>query len=133
MAAFYYNTIREMEPRPGVKYATRYIKQTRAEHRRLQAWLAEIAETILDIADHNPEVAEWFIRPDLRFRRTDGSYYTPQDLLTDMLTQMTQNRDLPQSMVDRWNKLTDTTPWQIHLIQGTAEQKPTPHLKSFVA
>lgn len=133
MATFYYNSIKEMDPRPGVKYATRYIKQTRAEHRRLQAWLAEIAEVIIGIAQQDPQVAEWFSRPDPRFRRTDRTYYSPEDLLTDMLDQMVSGRDLPQSMVDRWNKLTDTTPWQIQLIQGTPEQTPTPHQRFFAA
>lgn len=125
MATFYYNTIREMAPRPGVKYATRYIKQTPAEYQRLRAWIADIAETILDIANHDPQVAEWFVKPDPSFRRTDGTRYSPQDLITDMLDQMTGGRDLPQSMIDRWNRLTDTTPWQIHLIQGTPPQTQT--------
>ena len=125
MATFYYKSIREMEPRPGVKYATRYIKQTEAEYKRLKEWLAKIAETIIDIANHDPQVAEWFVRPDLSFRRTDGTHYSPQDLVIDMLSQMQKGRDLPQSMVDRWNRLTDTTPWQIHLTQGTPPQTPT--------
>lgn len=125
MATFYYKYIREMEPRPGVRYATRYIKQTDQEHKRLQVWLAEIAETIIDIADHDPQVAEWFTRPDPNFRRSDRTYYSPEDLITDMLNQMHRGRDLPQSMVDRWNRLTDTTPWQIQLIQGKPEQIPT--------
>lgn len=125
MTTFYYRRIHEMEPRPGVKYATRYIKQSPEEYERLKAWLVNIAETIIDIADHNPEVAEWFTRPDGRFRRSTGQYYTPQDLVTDMLEQMIKGRDLPQSMVDRWNRLTDTTPWQIQLIQGTPQQTPT--------
>ena len=125
MATFYYKHIREMEPRPGVRYATRYIKQTDAEYRRLKNWLAEITETILDITSHDPMVAQWFVRPDPAFRRTDGTHYSPHDLLSDMLTQMIRGRDLPQSMVDRWNRLTDTTPWQIHLIQGTPQQTAT--------
>lgn len=122
MTAFYYNYIKEMTPRPGVKYATRYIKQSAQEHERLRAWLVSIAETILDIANHNPEVAEWFVRPDPAFRRSSGQPYSPEDLITDMLEQMHRGRDLPQAMIDRWNRLTDTTPWQIQLIQGKQPQ-----------
>ena len=125
MATFYYKHIREMEPRPGTKYATRYIKQTPQEYDRLKSWLVATAESIIDICDHNAEVAEWFVRPDPRFRRSTGQYYTPQDLVTDMLTQVSHGRDLPQAMIDRWNRLTDTTPWQIHLIQGTPPQTQT--------
>jgi hypothetical protein len=47
-----------------------------------------------------------------------GEYYTPQDLITDMLEQMIRGRDLPQSMIDRWNRLTDHTPWQIELAKA---------------
>lgn len=125
MAEFYYTYIKEMDPRPGTRYATKYIKQSHAEHRRLQAWLAEIAEQILSIAELDPQVAEWFRRPDPEFRRRDGTHYSPEDLITDMLDQMTHGRDLPQAMVDRWNRLTDTTPWQIRLTQGKPVQTPT--------
>jgi len=119
MAEFYYRYIKEMEPRPGVKYATRYIKQTEQEHQRLRQWLAQIAETIIDIAQHDPQVAEWFTRPMPDFRRSQrNQYYTPQDLVTDMLDQMLHGRDLPQSMVDRWNRLTASTPWQIELAKS---------------
>ena len=114
MAQFYYKYIREMEPRPGMKFATRYIKQTHEEHDRLRTWLVQIAETIIDIADHDPTVAEWFTKPMRDFRRSQrGEFYTPQDLITDMLDQMIHGRDLPQAMIDRWNRLTDHTPWQI--------------------
>lgn len=125
MATFYYKHIREMEPRPGTKYATRYIKQTPQEYDRLKSWLVHTAESIIDICDHSAEVAEWFVRPDPRFRRSTGQYYTPQDLVADMLDQVSHGRDLPQAMIDRWNRLTDTTPWQIHLIQGTPPQTQT--------
>ena len=116
MAQFYYKYIKEMEPRPGTKYATKYIKQSDQEHQRLQKWLVQIAETILDIANHDPSIAEWFVRPMPDFRRSSrGQYYTPQDLITDMLDQMIRGRDLPQAMIDRWNRLTDHTPWHIEL------------------
>ena len=125
MATFYYKHIREMEPRPGTKFATRYIKQTPQEYDRLKSWLTNIAETIVDLCDHDPIVAEWFTRPDPAFRRSQGQPYSPEDLISDMLNQMARGRDLPQAMVDRWNRLTDTTPWQIQLIQGTPQQTAT--------
>jgi hypothetical protein len=120
MAQFEYITRKHMEPRPGVKYATIYIRQTQAEHDRLLRWLAQVAEDILGIIRLDPVLAEWFQRPLQDFRKSQrGEYYTPEELIMDMLRQLAQGRDLAQSMLDRWNRLCESTPWQIELVQAT--------------
>ena len=117
MAEFKYKRKQEMEPRPGHKYATVYIKQTDLEHTRLRNWLVQVAEHILGVCEINASMAEWFTSPHRDFRKsTRGEYYTPEDLLTDMITQLARGRDLPEAMLNRWNRLTADTPWQIDMI-----------------
>lgn len=126
MATFYYRTRREMEPRPGVKYATVYIKQDHAEHQRLLRWLVEIAENILSIGQIDPDIGQWFCRPMPDFRKSSrGEYYSPEDIITDMIDQLARGRDLPEAMLGRWNRLCEGTPWQIDLV-ATEYTKPTP-------
>jgi hypothetical protein len=121
MPTFGYRRRLEMPPRPGVKYATTYIKQDPRDYHRLRNWLVEIGETIMATCQRDPELAEWFQRPMPDFRRSiKGQYYSPQDLLEDMLQQMALERDVTQAMIDRWNRLTDGTPWQIYFDSDAA-------------
>ena len=117
MAEFKYKRRQEMEPRLGQKYATVYIKQTDLEHARLRNWLVQVAEHILGACEINASLAEWFSSPHRDFKKsTRGEYDTPEDLLTDMITQLAMGRDLPEAMLNRWNRLVDGTPWQIDMI-----------------
>lgn len=116
MATFYYKSLREMEPRPGVRYSTTYIKQDIHEYERLKNWLVHIAESIIDISDFDADCATWFITPMRDFRKSHrGEYYSPQDIITDMIDQMVHGRDLSSAMIGRWNRLCEGTPWQIDL------------------
>jgi hypothetical protein len=97
-----------------------YIKQTPHEHARLRNWLVQIAEQIIGACEVNASAAEWFSQPMREFRKSQrGEYYSPEELLTDMIAQLAQGRDMCQSMVDRWNRLTAQTPWQIELVEAT--------------
>ena len=117
MAEFKYKRKHEMDPRPGQKYATVYIKQTDLEHTRLRNWLVQIGEHIVGVCEINAGMAEWFSSPHRDFKKsTRGEYYTPEDLLTDMINQLSLQRDLPEAMLNRWNRLVAGTPWQIDMI-----------------
>jgi hypothetical protein len=106
-----------MEPRPGHKFATVYIKQTDLEHARLRNWLVQIAEHIIGVCEINASMAEWFTSPHRDFKRsTRGEYYTPEDLLTDMINQLSLGRDMPEAMLNRWNRLVQGTAWEIEMI-----------------
>lgn len=127
MPTFYYRTQRTLEPRPGVKYATTYIKQDPAEYQRLLHWLTQIAESIIDIAQVDADCAAWFTTPMREFKKSQrNNYYSPQDIITDMIDQMAHGRDLTQAMLNRWNRLCDGTPWQIELVAMT-QAKPQLH------
>lgn len=126
MATFYYKSRKSMEPRPGTKYATVYIKQDPAEHDRLLAWLVGIAEAIIDISQIDADCASWFITPMPDFKKSSrGQYYSPQDIITDMIDQLAHGRDLPEAMLGRWNRLCEGTPWQIEFL-STHDTKPLP-------
>ena len=123
MATFQYRTQLSLEPRPGVRYATTYYKMTPAQSQQLIAWLASIGSAIDQVCDENPDWAEWLNQPLKRFRKSRaGEYYTPLELLTDMLTQLTEGRDLPEAMVGRWNRLCGHTDWQMHMTDQTPDR-----------
>lgn len=116
MATFTYKYKQEMDPVGKNPYRTTYIKQSHHEHARLRNWLVQIAEQIIGACEVNASAAEWFTQPMRDFRKSRrGQYYTPEELLTDMITQLAQGKDMPQSMIDRWNRLCESTPWEIHL------------------
>ena len=117
MATFTYKYLQEMTPVGNRKYATTYIKQTADEHVRLRNWLLQIADQIVGACEINASLAEWFTQPNREFKRSRrGEYYTPEDLLADMIQQLGLGRDMPHSMVDRWNRLCESTPWEIVLV-----------------
>ena len=117
MPQFIYSHRQEMPARPGVKYATVYIKQRREHREQLFEWITHVAQQTLVALAADPDLAEWFETPLRNFRRSQpGKYYSAQDLLTDMLAQLAQGRDLPEAMLNRWNRLTESTPWQIDLV-----------------
>ena len=117
MAEFKYKRKQEMEPRPGHKFATVYIKQSDLEHSRLRNWLVQVAEHIIGVCEINASMAEWFSTPHRDFKKSvRGEYYTPEDLLTDMINQLALGRDLPEAMLNRWNRLVESTPWEIQMI-----------------
>ena len=117
MAEFKYKRRQEMEPRLGQKFATVYIKQTDLEHARLRNWLVQVAEHIIGACEINASLAEWFSSPHRDFKKSvRGEYYTPEDLLTDMINQLALGRDLPEAMLNRWNRLVAGTPWEIQML-----------------
>jgi len=126
MATFYYRSRKTLEPRPGVKYATVYIRQDHQEHQRLLKWLIDIAENIVSIGQIDADLGAWFCTPMADFRRSQrGEYYSPEDILTDMIDQLAHGRDLPEAMLGRWNRLCAGTPWQIEF-EASVDTKPQP-------
>jgi hypothetical protein len=116
MALFYYHRKLTLEPRPGSKYSTVYIKQHAQEYKRFRTWVTQIAQDIAGIIPIDPDLDAWFSRPQPDFRRSRrGEYYSPEDIVTDLLAQMHQEKDVPEAMIGRWNRLAAGTPWEIEL------------------
>jgi hypothetical protein len=113
-----------MEPRPGVRYATRYYKQTPEQRQALEAWLIRIGSEINQVIDQDSDMLEFLVRPLSRFKKSSpGEYYSVLELFTDMLGQLQARKDMPEAMIGRWNRLCQGTPWQI---QMTDQVQPTP-------
>ena len=130
MATFTYKYKQEMDPIGRNPYKTIYIKQSHHEHARLKNWLVSIAEQILGACEINASAAEWFTAPMREFKKSrKGQYYSPEELLTDMITQLAQGKDMPQSMVDRWNKLCQGTAWEIHF-EPSMKPKMSAHVQA---
>lgn len=129
MPKFYYRHIREMEPRPGMKVGTRYIRQTPEEYDRLHQWLQSTAQEIMTVLETDPDMDAWFVQPLKSFRRSQrGEYYSAQEIVTDLLHQMSLGRDVPEAMTGRWNRLCAHTPWQIDLEPMTQAMLENPEV-----
>lgn len=132
MPRFHYQRRHQLEPRPGRSYSTTYIKQTEQQYQELRDWLVSVAEQCVAVCDQDRGWQQWFHQPLKAFRRSrPGDYYTPEQLLTDMIQQMALGRDLSQAMIDRWNRLCSDTPWQIELV--VAKQPATAQAQDWVA
>ena len=129
MPKFYYKSIREMEPRPGMKVGTRYIKQTPEEYDRMQRWIQARALEIMAVLEKRSDLDEWFSQPLPRFRKSTGrDRYSAQEIVTDILNQMHLGRDVPEAMTGRWNRLCQDTPWQIDLEPMTQAMLQNPEV-----
>lgn len=117
MPEFQYTSKKQMEPRPGVKYATDYYKQPLSEYRLLSRHVAQVATEINRICSTSPEWAMWCVSPLKAFPKTVGKY-SLMDIVTDMLEQTIKEKDVPSGMLSRWNRLFHDTEWDIVMVTG---------------
>ena len=104
MPQFQYRTVREMAPRQGVRFATRYYKQTATEYRRLSEFVADAYENIVAAAAAEGLMEE-LAEPLAGFRRTGGqANYSTLQILDDLYQQLQLGRDAPDAMTGRWNR-----------------------------
>lgn len=116
MAQFGYDSIKKMQPRPGRSYATDYYKQNSDERARTERHITRVLEEFWEKAKPEP-VWEYLNKPDQRFpRRETKGYYSPMEILTDMLEQMRSGKDIPSGMLGRWNKLLEGTGDEIDMV-----------------
>lgn len=122
---FVYKTTLTLEPRPGTNYATTYYKMTDQERQRMIEWLGRIAQDIIAITDDSYDWAAWMSNPLKKFRKSRrGEYYTPMELITDMLGQLIEGRDIPEAMIGRWNRLCGGTDWAISMTDQARPDAP---------
>lgn len=110
MAVFKYKTIRKMQPRDGVKYATEYYKQTPREYTRLDEHVRQTMETVVQAADRD-NMLEELNEPLQGFPRTGRRpNYSALDIMQDMLDQLNHQKDVPSGILGRWNRLFEDNP-----------------------
>ena len=121
MAQFKYKTIRQMQPRAGVKYATEYYKQTPAEYTRLYEHVKKTISTVLLELDSIGQAHELEV-PLKGFPRTNRKpNYTAFDVMNDMLEQLDMQRDVPSGILGRWQRLFEDMPeFQIDMQEDRA-------------
>ena len=112
MSEFQYTSIKKMDPKPGVKYATEYYKQSPSEYALLKAHASTVASEIMRVCDYDPVLNEWVHSPLKKFPKSRGKY-SVMDILTDMIDQLAKNKDIPSGILGRWNRLFAGTEWDI--------------------
>ena len=126
MPEFHYTSRKEMEPRPGVVYATTYYKQSLSEYTRLRAHIYRVAADIMAVSDSDSDYRKWLSTPLRSFRKsTRGQYYTAMDIVTDMVEQFALQKDIPSGLLGRWQRLFEGTPWDIRLVSGRPVRETT--------
>jgi len=111
-----------MAPRPGVKFATRYYKQSSHEYTRLSEFVETTYETIVEAA-HSQGLMEELEEPLEGFRRTGKqANYSILQILDDLYQQLQLGRDAPEAMIARWNR---ALPLQF-AIELVEDQPPNP-------
>jgi len=117
MAEFKYKTIREMKPRQGTKFATKYYKQNPREYTRLSEFVAETMALVVENAELQ-QCYDELLEPLPGFKRTGGRpNYTAIDIMWDLYTQMQKENDAPEAMIGRWNRFFALTPFTIDLVE----------------
>jgi|TARA_R110000803_G_scaffold40893_2_gene88101 hypothetical protein len=115
MAKFGYLSIRKMETRPGVKYATEYYKLHKTSTQKLKAHIERCA-TICVEAGTDSVVDDHLKKGIGSHYRKDGTAYTTYDVLTDALSQLIAGKDMPKAMINRWNKVFGNTEYSIEMV-----------------
>jgi hypothetical protein len=104
MAAFVQTGTRQMEARDGKKFATVYIKLARGETAKMHEFVKAIAQEVLEECIRQDDYP--VCNPLKAFPRTMGrENYSALDIMQDLLNQLEAGKDVPQAMINRWNKL----------------------------
>lgn len=118
MPKFGYLNIRQMDPRPGKKYATKYYQQSRAEAQRAKEHVDGIANSMSEMCMTNPEAMDVLSRgmPGFSRRESAGSY-SALAVVNDLQGQLHAGKDIPEAMMRRWNRMfTDRPDLQIEMV-----------------
>jgi hypothetical protein len=126
-----YQKTQQMEPRPGVKYATTYYKQSHAQRETLVDWIRRCSMEIVECVDSDPDFAQWWLSPIKEFRKTDKTYRTPEEIVQDLLLEAVgqkrngEHKDFAQAPIERWNRLWRETPWEFSMVQSLQDRLTT--------
>ena len=125
MANFVPQSTRQMEPKPGAKYATTYTRITAKQRDRLQRHVDDIIMELCE-ASVNQSCAA-MERPLRGFPRTGNQpNYSALDIVADMQRQLAAGKDIPSGMLGRWNRLFAEWPDVcIEFVQPNTQPKTT--------
>jgi hypothetical protein len=126
MAKFGYTNRRQMDPRPGVKYATEYYRQSATQRARclqhIERVIQQVGEQALESAGNFDLISE----PMTGFPRTKGEpNYSALDVMRDLVDQLDAGKDIPSGMLGRWNRLFAGTGLELELVPQSELPAPT--------
>lgn len=108
MATFIRKGTKQMDPRPGVKYATEYTQLNPAQRRKLKKHIESVMKMTLEAALTTNDYS--VLQPLKGFPRTNGDNYSAADIISDLNTQIDSGKDVPSGMLGRWNRLFEDFP-----------------------
>lgn len=121
MATFIRKGTKQMDPRPGVKYATEYTQLSPAQRRLLKRHIESTMRMVLEAALSQDDYS--VLEPLKGFPRTRGDNYSAAEIMNDLNQQLDSGKDVPSGMLGRWNRLfEDFADEQINF-QDLAESK----------
>ena len=127
---FAYNEIKKMEPRPGAKYQTTYYQLSKEQRRHMLSELCDIAHSIIRASLLNTELnVAMNSSLGLQHKKQTGDYYTPWQVMYDAILQLHQGKDMPESMVNRWNKFAFGTGHEIAMMLADEYQNRRTHFQ----
>ena len=132
MSEFQYTSTKQMDPKPGVKFATTYYKQTQSEYALLKAHVAEVVSEVMRVCDYDLVLNAWIHEPLKKFPKTKGKY-SVIEILTDMIDQIAKNKDIPSGILGRWNRLFEGTEWDIVMTTELVNRNKTTYTELFNA
>ena len=78
---------------------------SKEQRKHMLAELCDIAHSIIRASLLNTELNVAMNSPlGHQHRKRSGDYYTPWGVMYDAILQLHQGKDMPESMVNRWNK-----------------------------
>lgn len=129
MAIFRYKKSIDMPPKEGQKFATTYYRQSPDEYDRTKQHIILVASEIMEFVDSHPEWDEFVNQPLKGFPRLNGlPNYSINQILSDILDQTKQNKDLPSGMLGRWSRLFADTEYDIEMLQEFTPTTVSPRL-----
>ena len=132
MAKFGYLNRRQMDPRPGVRYATEYYRQSAVERARCQQHIEQVIQQVGTLALTTDENLQAISEPMPGFPRSRGQpNYSALDVMRDLILQLDSGRDIPSGMLGRWNRLFAGTGLDLDLILESELPPATEFAKLF--
>lgn len=105
-----YTSTKKLEPRSGNKYSTVYYKMSNEEYSKLTNHVIQVATEVADCLTESE-----FVSKELKgFGRTEGKpNYSIEQILADMIQQLSEGKDVTESMTNRWNRVFHQTEYEI--------------------
>ena len=118
---FYYLTTKQMQPRPGQRFATEYYKMRRPQRNLVRDHIIQCCQELLTAWDRDVSLETWAHRPLTGFKRVNAPNRSVYDIVTEQLEEAMGTKrngdpkDFALAPIERWNKLFQATDFEIKL------------------